>query len=660
MFFRILTVTGAAVLTFTATVALAVPMTLQVQGALQASGGGAAADGAYVLNISIYKEETGGKALWSEGPLLATVKSGLFAVVLGEKALLTADVVAQLGGTAWLGVKVEPDPELPRVQVRSTLYAMRAGAAESLDCSGCVTGAMIDAKVFAPFAKVADLAKIATSGAYADLANKPDLAVYAKSAGLAKVATSGSYMDLQGNPDLNEYVKAASLAKVAGSGEYADLKNQPDLAVYAKAAGLADVAKTGAYGDLTGKPVLAQVGAACGTGLVVRGLKADGSLDCLAVQLKLQPDDLAVVSNGLLTDTFNDAYPSGAAVAIKDQNPDGITDEISLPDVGLAQGVAVTVDLANSDISAVEVKLLDPNGDSYTLYSKSGKKGEALKASYPPTALVKGDLTTWNGKNPKGKWKLTVVDSAFLNNTTDGQLNSWSIAVKTLSTKKVAALGGLQLHNTDIPPVACNKFNAGTMYYGNKDSTIYVCNGTQYFPISLTYWGTQANPAITCKDLLTKLPATQSGTYWIDPDGLGGLDPFPATCDMTTLGGGWTRIEETTDYAYKIYTEGVGEQPYKYSLSDAQIDAIKAKSSEARQGWACHTVGVGSAYDLRFWPKNLVDTYAACWATNNADEKTASGTETTFANIPQRSWLSEDCGDANEACQHNVDHAWLR
>lgn len=172
--------------------------------------------------------------------------------------------------------------------------------------------------------------------------------------------------------------------------------------------------------------------------------------------------------------------------------------------------------------------------------------------------------------------------------------------------------------------------------------------------------GSKDNPAVTCKDLLAKVPGTVSGLRWIDPDGAGVIPAFQVFCDMTTQGGGWTRVDESTDYAFKIYSESVAEQPYTYLLSDVQIDAIKAKSTEGRQAWACHTVGVGSPYDLRWWPKQLTDTYAGCWDPGNSADKSNSGTETNFANLPQRAWLSEDCGDAGEACQHNVDHAWFR
>jgi hypothetical protein len=166
-----------------------------------------------------------------------------------------------------------------------------------------------------------------------------------------------------------------------------------------------------------------------------------------------------------------------------------------------------------------------------------------------------------------------------------------------------------------------------------------------------------ACPAESCKEILDNGFSTGSGSYYINPTG---VPAFQVTCDMSTSGGGWTVIPETTSYGYQIYTEGVGEQPYSYSLTTAQITAIHDVSTEGRQDFQCQTVGVGTEYDLRGWNNNLFGVSAGCWATNNSDYKSSSGTYTTFAQIPVKSWLSEDCGDPGESCQHNVSNAYLR
>ena len=129
---------------------------------------------------------------------------------------------------------------------------------------------------------------------------------------------------------------------------------------------------------------------------------------------------------------------------------------------------------------------------------------------------------------------------------------------------------------------------------------------------------------------------------------------------MTTNGGGWTIVPETTSYAYQIYSEGNEEQSYAYALSDDQIDAIKSEATEGFQEYACQTVGVGSSYDLRGWDNNTFAVSGSCWATNNSDFKSSSGTYTTLSQIPLLSWFSYDCGDSSEACQHNVDNAYFR
>ena len=127
--------------------------------------------------------------------------------------------------------------------------------------------------------------------------------------------------------------------------------------------------------------------------------------------------------------------------------------------------------------------------------------------------------------------------------------------------------------------------------------------------------------------------------------------------------GGWTEIQETTDFPYQTYTESDSTEVYAYVVSDAFIAALKAVSSEASQAWDCHTIRVDRNSVVSNWVvfDNGPDgQFANCLSPQNNDERSSSGTVTDFDKLPAREWHPEDCGDGNESCQHNFESLFLR
>ncbi len=441
-----------------------VPSTTAIEGALLSGSGSPAADGIYNIMFAIYKDAVGGNPVWSEGPVGITVKSGSFQYNLGTKTPLTAAALSGLA-TAYVTMKVESDPELPRVPMTSVVYALRAAVAEGIECSGCVGASALDPQALAAYAKTADLS------------------AYAKTASLAKVATSGAFADLTGGPDLSgyakttdlaAYAKSASLAKVAGTGSYADLANSPDLSVFAKAtdlsayvkaASLAKVAGSGAYADLSGTPTPVSMGKTCGTGLVMNGINADGSYSCIASAISA--DMIDEISNGLIWDQFVDSQAGTPNVKIPDGLGAGTTDTLTFPDIGIAQKIWVNANIANSDLSGIRVELYGPGiATPYVLYN-GGKTGTALTTNFnTDMPIVSGDMNKdWVGQNIKGSWSITVKDLKAGGGTGgfDGTF-SWSMNIQTLSSKKIQIKGNLIVDGSLSAGGGVGGLVAGTTY----------------------------------------------------------------------------------------------------------------------------------------------------------------------------------------------------
>ena len=461
-----------------------VPTTIATEGALHAKGGGPVADGAYTFKFSLYAAQTGGAAIWTESAKL-TIAGGGWSHVLGSVKAL--NIAAFTGAKQlWLGIDVESEAELPRTRLHAAAYAFqahRATIADSLNCTACVSAAALK---------------------------------------------------FDGDFDL----KGKSL--VAGKVTADEV-----------------VAKT-LVGDGSKISGIQHVNGSCSNkGEVVKGINKDGTFVCVKAMDPdaLPADGLDEISNGQLSAEFTDSDKITKAVDIPDNNPSGATATITVPDRGIAKKVTVSIEVTNSDFKKLTVTLTDPKGAKYSLFNDGGKPaGGVLKTSYPaPTKTLSGDLTSWHGNNPKGDWKLNVVDALYKDNKIDGQIKNFQIDVLTLSNKKVQAPGTLivgdhvkgavQLKATDKSPVTCGPATIGYMYVTATTKKLMVCNGEDFFPLSLAVLGTQKNPAISCKQILDEQIGAKSGLYWIDNDGANqGEAAWQTWCDMDTDGGGWTRF----------------------------------------------------------------------------------------------------------------------
>ncbi len=98
----------------------------------------------------------------------------------------------------------------------------------------------------------------------------------------------------------------------------------------------------------------------------------------------------------------------------------------------------------------------------------------------------------------------------------------------------------------DADPAVCDASAVGMVYFNTKTASLMLCDGKSFKVVAyLVDYGTQNNPAISCKDLLNKNPQAQSGLYYIKPAGLA----FQVYCNMSLDGGGWTVLAYAPTHA---------------------------------------------------------------------------------------------------------------
>ncbi len=180
----------------------------------------------------------------------------------------------------------------------------------------------------------------------------------------------------------------------------------------------------------------------------------------------------------------------------------------------------------------------------------------------------------------------------------------------------------------------------GSLIFNTDDNEVYERNATAWNRISsdgsetkivadncmeITGMGTTVDPYIikdnnlgetkitarqSCKQILDTGCQVRDGVYWINPDGGSTDNAFEVYCDMKN--GGWTKIEYAEDFIDKNYW-ATGDSRrwlptnFTLKLSDTQINAIRAISTEGKQTYVGQCDGVltyyydvGSNYNYAF------------------------------------------------------------
>ena len=164
-------------------------------------------------------------------------------------------------------------------------------------------------------------------------------------------------------------------------------------------------------------------------------------------------------------------------------------------------------------------------------------------------------------------------------------------------------------------------------------------NGTSTNPyiVSRFYKGEeQSNPGVTCKEILDTTPSgciVRDGKYWIDPDGGSNANAFEVYCDMSS--GGWTQVPYATDLVKEKHLPTGADQwrwlpnDFSLALTDTQINAIRAQSSEAKQTYIAQCNGVLHYY----WDQNNNYDWAVAFRFHNGQETVRGQQNYTGTNI---------------------------
>jgi subtilisin-like proprotein convertase family protein len=146
---------------------------------------------------------------------------------------------------------------------------------------------------------------------------------------------------------------------------------------------------------------------------------------------KLTVSDHARIDTGMLrqwdlefrlASTQQIEQESTPALAIPDNDANGISTSMNIVAAGTVRGIKVWIDITHTWIGDLRVLLTAPAGDEIVLHDRSGGGQDNLIKTYSEETLAA--LTTLTGKPVQGTWTLRVMDLAGRD---VGKLNRWGL-----------------------------------------------------------------------------------------------------------------------------------------------------------------------------------------------------------------------------------------
>lgn len=135
---------------------------------------------------------------------------------------------------------------------------------------------------------------------------------------------------------------------------------------------------------------------------------------------------------------------SNPFLLIPDDEPAGVSDVITLNQIGTVKTLSIDVDITHTYIGDLQVILKSPSGKTAVLHNKEGWSQDDLRKTYNSENLA--DLASLVGDELAGPWELQIKDTARQDT---GRLNRWAINAAFESPSSVAS--GETAPNLEIP-----------------------------------------------------------------------------------------------------------------------------------------------------------------------------------------------------------------